>query len=184
MKNAQWALVALSVGLAMDAVAVSASAGLTLQRARLQQALRLALTFGLFQSGMAIVGWLGGAEAIRYIASWDHWIAFGLLAAIGGKMIHDGLAEQAEPAPAMLTTRALLILGVATSIDSLAAGLTLPMLGLPLMLSAAVIGMTTFVLSLAAALAAQRLGETIGGRLELLGGLVLIGIGLHILMSS
>lgn len=167
----------------MDAVAVSASAGLTVQRARLRQALRLAVTFGLFQSGMAILGWLAGAEAMRYIARWDHWIAFGLLALIGGKMIRDALSEQSERAPVLLTLRALLILGVATSIDSLAAGLTLPMLDLPLVLSAGAIGLTTFVLSLAAALGAQRLGETIGGKLELLGGIVLIAIGVHILVE-
>jgi putative Mn2+ efflux pump MntP len=179
-----WALLALSVGLAMDAVAVSASAGLSLHRDRWPQALRLAVTFGFFQCGMAVLGGVAGGEALRFISDWDHWIAFGLLAFIGGKMIREGFREDAEHrVRGSLTVRALLILGVATSIDSLAAGFTLPVLELPLAVSAGTIGLTTFVLSLVAALLAQRLGESVGGRLEVAGGLVLIAIGLKILLQ-
>src|SRR5882724_1669762 len=127
-----WSAIALAFGLAMDATAVSAARGLAGQRSR--ELVVLPLLFGGFQSGMAALGWLAGRWAGAYIAAWDHWVAFGLLTLIGGKMMIDGwrvgargAAAERGPAPAPATNALYLGLAIATSIDAAAAGLTLPL---------------------------------------------------------
>jgi hypothetical protein len=123
-----WAAIALAFGLAMDATAVSAARGLATQPREL---VLLPLLFGGFQSGMAALGWLAGRWAGPYIARWDHWVAFGLLVAIGGKMLFDGWRDRAKDAadgtPAPASIMLYLGLAIATSIDAAAAGLTLPL---------------------------------------------------------
>src|SRR5437899_3041769 len=136
-----WAAIALSLGLAMDATAVSAARGLAGHLRR--EIVILPLVFGGFQSGMAALGLLGGAWAGPYLARWEHWIAFALLVVIGGKMIVAALRhrDEAEHVPGTL----LLYLGlaIATSIDAAAAGLTLPLLPVAPWLSIALIGSIT-----------------------------------------
>lgn len=173
----------LAVALAMDATAVAAgraSAGL-----RRREALLLAGSFGLFQGGMAALGWGLGAGAAELVERWDHWLAFGLLALIGGKMLFEALrprdGDEAAPAPAALGLRTVLLLSVATSIDALAAGVTLPLLEAPIALSVAAIGLVTFALSLGGAFAGAALGARLGRPLEVVGGLLLIGIGIKTL---
>lgn len=177
----------LAVALAMDATAVAAgraSAGL-----RRREALLLAASFGLFQGGMAALGWGLGTGAAEIVERWDHWLAFGLLALIGGKMLFEALRpreaddDDAAPAPAALGLRTLLLLSVATSIDALAAGVTLPLSGAPVALSVAAIGLVTFALSLAGAFAGAALGARLGRPLEAVGGLLLIGIGIKTLVE-
>jgi manganese efflux pump family protein len=173
--------VALAIGLAMDATAVAATRGL---RPRRGEALLLAALFGGFQAGMAGLGWLLGDYGGRYVAAWDHWIAFGLLVAIGGKMLWEawrGGAVAGEPA----RTGALLYLGlaVATSIDAGAAGITLPLLAVAPWLALALIGGVTAVLTVAGYLAGNALGRRVGSRLEIVGGLVLIAIGVKVLVE-
>ena len=176
----------IAVGLAMDCVAVSAARGVAMKGVRMSDALKLGLTFGGMQAGMAALGWAGGVGLTSIIEAWDHWIAFGLLVLIGGKMIFEGLRdddEGAEEKKSRLTLGQLLLLGVATSIDAAAVGVTLPLLGTPLLVSLATIGLTSFALSIVAVYAADKLAGRFAERLEVLGGLVLIGIGVKILIE-
>jgi putative Mn2+ efflux pump MntP len=168
----------LSVGLAMDATAAAAARGAAATSLRWRAVLAVALLFGGFQALMPLIGWaIGGAIGPR-VEAWDHWIAFGLLAAIGLKMLWE--ARAAKPA-ADADGRVLVVLAVATSVDALAAGVTLPLVGAPLLPSIVTIGITTAVLSGVGYVAGRRLGAAIGGRLDAVGGLVLIGLGVKIL---
>ncbi|HEY0592977.1 MAG TPA: manganese efflux pump MntP family protein [Thermoanaerobaculia bacterium] len=181
-------LLLIAVGLAMDCVAVSAARGVAMRGVRLADALKLGITFGGMQAGMAALGWAGGVGLTRVIEAWDHWIAFGLLLLIGGKMVIEGLKddEQSEEGAAEksgLTIGQLLLLGIATSIDSAAVGVTLPLLGPPLIVSLLTIGFASFALSIVAAFAAEKLAGRFAEKLEVLGGIVLIGIGVKILVE-
>ncbi|MBI2214380.1 MAG: manganese efflux pump [Acidobacteria bacterium] len=169
-------IIALSV--AMDVTAVAAS--FALKRFSFRDIAKLALTFGSFQFAMALAGALGGNAANRYLEHWDHWIAFALLAWVGGKMIHEALedhCDEVEKVDPNLPLHTLFVLGVATSIDALAVGATLPTLELPLATSAAVIGVVSFGMSFVGAWAGRAIGEKFGSRVEILGGIVLIAIG-------
>jgi len=168
----------------MDAFAVSLGAG-TMGRANNPRSIfRLAFHFGIFQALMPILGWLVGTTIDSYIRNFDHWIAFILLSYVGGKMIYEGIKgghEEYGVDPSK--GRMLIILAVATSIDALAVGLSLAMLDVPVILPAIIIGLVTFSLSLAGLLLGGRLGARFGERVEILGGLLLIGIGLRILIA-
>ena len=184
-----WSAIALAFGLAMDATAVSAARGLAGQRPR--ELVMLPLLFGGFQSGMAALGWLAGRWAGEYIARWDHWVAFGLLTAIGGKMLvdawRDGRPERdgdAERAPLPATAAVYLGLALATSIDAAAAGLTLPLVPVAPWLALTLIGAITAACSAAGYLGGRLLGERLGARLAALGGVVLIAIGVKMLVQG
>jgi len=180
-------ILTLSVGLAMDATAVSAARGCAAASLRVRDVLRVALFFGGFQALMPGIGWLLGDSMGSAVGAWDHWIAFGLLGAIGGKMLWEarGAAEPAAPAQGsgvdLFATRGLLLLAVATSIDALAAGITLPLLDAPLLFSLASIGVITAVLSALGLLVGRRFGSLLGRRLDAFGGLVLVALGTKIL---
>ncbi|HUM13186.1 MAG TPA: manganese efflux pump MntP family protein [Myxococcaceae bacterium] len=181
------AILALSVGLAMDAAAVSAARGMAVPAVRLRHAVRVALFFGGFQALMPVVGWLVGARVGPLVEAWDHWIAFVLLGAIGAKMLWEarGSKEDARPRSEaeVFGFRVMLVLAVATSIDALAVGITLPMLDAPFALSVITIGVTTAVLCVAALVAGRRAGAMLGRRLDMLGGVILIGLGVKILVE-
>lgn len=180
-------LLLIAIGLAMDCVAVSAARGVAMKGVRVADALKLGITFGGMQAGMAALGWAGGVGLTRVIEAWDHWIAFGLLFLIGGKMILEGLKDEEEDdeggAKNRLTLGQLFLLGVATSIDSAAVGVTLPLLGTPLVVSLLTIGLVSLALSIVAVYAADRLAGRFAERLEIVGGLVLIAIGVKILIE-
>jgi len=176
----------LSFGLSMDAMAVSAARGLSVQRIRARHVALVAAFFGGFQAFMPLLGWLLGSSVGRYIAAWDHWVVFFVLAGIGGKMLwesrqppDDGRPDEAEA----FGLKVLLLLAIATSIDALAAGFTLPLLGAPLGASLATIGVTTACLSALGLFAGHRFGAALGRRLDAVGGLVLIGIGIKTLVD-
>ena len=173
----------LALGLSMDAVAVSISSGLGRSGVGFWRLLRMPLAFGFFQALMPFLGWLGGTALVAQVAAWDHWLAFALLAGIGGKMLWEAWqGDDAEAAPAdPFAWSRLTVLSVATSIDALAAGLTIAFIDLPVAFTLAIIGFTTAALCLPAVLWAGRLGERWAGRAEIVGGLVLIGIGVKIL---
>jgi manganese efflux pump family protein len=178
-----WELLVIAVGLSMDAVAVSLAASAT-NRARGRRAtFRLSFHFGLFQAIMPVIGWALGLSVAPYIESIDHWLAFGLLAFVGGRMINAAVAGGAEDElprdPSRGTT--LVMLSVATSIDALAIGLTLAMLGAGIWYAALVIGVVTGSLSFAAILVGRRVGAAVGARMEIVGGIALIAIGARIL---
>ncbi len=174
----------IAVGLAMDAFAVSIASGMTISRNRRRAALLTAGFFGGFQMLMPAIGWAVGLTFADFIAGFDHWIAFGLLAFIGAKMIYEGTKkEQNHNSPTDLRLHALLILAVATSIDALMVGLSFAFLQTSIVLPIAAIGVVTFSLSLVGFYFGCGLGKVFGHRIEIVGGVVLIAIGLRILLE-
>lgn len=165
----------------MDATAVAAARGYAAAAGlRFRDAAALAVSFGVFQTVMPLLGWLLGSRVSRfsYLEAIDHWIAFALLTFLGVKMIREARSRSTPAAvPSALALGTLLTLSIATSIDALVAGVTLPLLELPLWLSAATIGVVTMVLSLGGAYVGRGLGATVGSKLEWFGGLLLIAIG-------
>ena len=177
-------ILGIALALAMDAFAVSLGMSCGLRGLKRDQVLRLALAFGLFQFAMPVLGWLAGGTVIQAIRGFDHWIAFGLLAFIGGRMIFESFhlsEEEKAGRPDQTRGRPLLILALATSIDALAVGLSLGVVRVGIVYPAAVIGVTCFSMTVVGALVGPLVGRVVGKRAELLGGLVLIGIGIKIL---
>ena len=181
------AILALSVGLAMDAAAVSAARGMAVPRVRVRHAVLVAVFFGGFQALMPVVGWLVGTRIGPLVEAWDHWIAFVLLGAIGAKMLWESRGSKTDDPPRsedeLFGFRVMLLLAIATSIDALAVGITLPMLDAPFALSVITIGVTTAVLCVVGLLVGRRAGAMFGRRLDFLGGLILIGVGTMILIE-
>jgi len=180
--------VALAIALALDAFAVAVATSGTLGRVSGRQVFRLSFHFGLFQAFMPVVGWAAGLSVSRYVAAWDHWIAFGLLSLIGGRAIVAALRSHGAESSARTRgdpTRglSLVALSTATSIDALAVGVTFSALGVTLLVPVVVIGLTAAGLTLLGMLLGARLGHRLGARMELVGGLVLVGIGLKILLE-
>ncbi len=180
-------LFAVSVALAMDAFAVSIVTGLTLDSMTRRHVFRLAFHFGLFQALMPVLGWLAGTAVEPYIAAFDHWIAFALLAFVGGRMLWESFSHEEE-----LEDRAgrdptagwsLVMLSVATSIDALAVGLSLAIIRAPIVIPAMVIGLVAGAFTTAGMLLGRRIGTAWGKRVEVLGGLILVGIGAKILVE-
>lgn len=177
-----WTILLIAVGLAIDAFAVSVTSGFMIRPLNIRLALRIAAFFGLFQALMPLVGWLAGIGLSVLIARVDHWIAFGLLVFIGGKMIVESFRfRDTAAAKGSLGWLTLLLLSVATSIDALAVGLSLSLLQVFIVTPALVIGGVTFGLSLAGVWIGKRFGHCFEKKLEILGGLILIGIGVKIL---
>lgn len=170
----------LALAEATDAFAVSVAQGAT-ARHSWRDAARVAGAFGLAQGVMPVFGWATTLLLGAWFQAWDHWIAFTLLAILGAKMIKEGLERDAGTVPEPLSNRALFVAAIATSIDAAAAGIVLPTLGLPILFSCVVIGIVTFALCLIGVHFGGVLGSRVGKRAELLGGLVLIGIGTMIL---
>jgi len=181
-------LLLIGIGLSMDAFAVSLCKGLGMKRLDLRQAVIIGVFFGGFQALMPVVGWALGKQFESYITSIDHWIAFALLAFIGGKMIFDaargdGYDELAGKSMGKLDYKELFMLAVATSIDALAVGITCAFLQVSIVGAVSIIGIITFVLSVAGV----AIGNQFGARFEkpagIIGGIVLILIGVRILLE-
>ena len=179
------AIILLAVGLAMDCFAVALGLGTTEHIDRLRPALRLAWHFGLFQALMPVIGWLAGRSIEPLISEFDHWLAFGLLAFVGGRMIRSGLASGDEVVSTKDPSRGrtLVILSVATSIDALAVGFSLAAIGVDIALPTIIIGLTSLALTLVGLMLGRRLGQAFGKRMEMVGGIILILIGLRVLIS-
>jgi putative Mn2+ efflux pump MntP len=171
------AAVVLAFGLAMDATAVAAARGLVRRRGEL---VALPLLFGAFQAGMAALGWALGAWGGRYVEQWDHWIAFGLLLLVGGKMIVEAVRGGDDDDPRAAGIGLWLLLSLATSIDAAAAGITLPLLPVAPWISVVLIGAVTAACSLAGYVAGRAIGSK---KLEIVGGVILIGLGVRILVE-
>jgi len=168
----------LALALAMDAFAVALTQGARF-RPDVRGALGIALTFGVFQGVMPLIGWGIGTAALVYVEAIDHWIAFGLLTFLGVRMLGGHVGE--EEVARALTGRTLLVAGLATSIDALGAGLTLPTLGVALPPAVALIGIVTALMSGAGVLLGRIAGDRIGAWAERAGGFILIGLGIRIL---
>jgi len=175
-------LLLIALALAMDAFAVALAAGVVLHPVSKRQLFRLGFHFGLFQGLMPICGWLAGLSVQHMISAYDHWIAFGLLSFVGGKMIYEAFHDDEERQKTDPTRGATMVmLSVATSIDALAVGLSLALIGVDIWTPALVIGVTASTLTVAGMLLGGRIGMIWGKRVEVTGGLVLLAIGLKIL---
>lgn len=172
----------IGVSLSMDALAVSVSTGICVPDLTKKQAGKLACYFGGFQTLMPIAGWLLGSTVSAYISAFDHWIAFGLLVLIGGKMIWDALKkEETLCRTDMLSHKVLFTMAIATSIDALAVGISFAMIGASVWAGSAIIGITTFAICFAGAIFGKKLGSAFEKKAAVIGGLVLIAIGIKIL---
>lgn len=175
-------IIVIAIGLAMDAFVVSIVSGSAYKQLHVKHALRMALFFGAFQAFMPLIGSLAGLGLKDYIADYDHWVAFALLAAVGGKMIYESFKiKSIEDNPDPSNVFVLLVLSIATSIDALAIGITLSLIISSVTLAVIIIGLITFALSYAGVLIGKKFGHFFENRIEALGGLVLIGIGIKIL---
>jgi len=180
-------ILVIAVGLAMDAFAVSVACGVTIKHIGLRQTLTIAASFALFQALMPVVGWSAGLGFREAIAAYDHWLAFALLAGIGGKMIVEG--RQLEPGAersgidSAMTAGRLLLLSIATSIDALAVGLSFSILNITIITPALIIGIITGGMSHAGILLGRKVGHLLRGKVEIIGGVILILIGGKILFE-
>jgi manganese efflux pump family protein len=174
-------IVMIAVALAMDALAVAVVTGVSLAVTR-RRVFRLAFHFGLFQALMPTLGWFVGRPIQVHVSAFDHWVAFGLLAIVGGRMIIGALEEDRSRRAPVDTTRGwdLVLLSVATSIDALAVGLSFAMLGSSIVVPAVTIGVITAAITAAGMLVGRRVGSDWGPRIEAVGGVGLIVIGLKI----
>ena len=175
-------VIGIAFGLAMDAFAVSIAVGSRLDRLSLRPLFRLSFHFGLFQFLMPIIGWFVGSQIARFIHHYDHWIAFALLAYIGAKMIHESFTQTHERKSLSDPTRkwSLIFLSIATSIDALAVGLSIALLDINILFPSVIIGIIAASMTAIGMIFGKTLGARFGKRMELLGGLILILIGIRI----
>jgi len=173
----------LAVALAMDAFAVSVGAALSLGTVTRRQAFRLSFHFGLFQFLMPLVGFWAGSTIVQWIREVDHWVAFGLLAVVGSRMLQEGWRGPEPGGTPQDPTRgrSLMVLSVATSIDALAVGLSLALIGVSIWYPAAVIGLVAAGFTLLGLRLGTFLGSAFGHRMAIFGGLILWAIGIRIL---
>jgi len=177
-------IILIAFGLAMDAFAVSVAQGIAMDRFRTLQAIKIAFFFGLFQAIMPIGGWFSGIHLRYVISGIDHWVAFSLLCIVGLKMIYDALRhERHANTRAPLTFLILLGLSIATSIDAFAVGMSLSFLDVAIIVPALIIGIITFGLSFLGVVMGNRLGHFFERKIELLGGILLILIGIKIVFE-
>ena len=176
-------MLVLAVGLSMDAFAVSVCKGLSIQRLKLRHALIVGAWFGAFQALMPAIGWLLGSSFAELIESVDHWIAFVLLALIGGNMIREAVGKDEEECDPSLAPLTMLLLAVATSIDALAVGVTFAFLRVDILPAVTLIGVCTFLISAAGVKVGNVFGVRYKSKAELAGGVVLVLIGLKILLE-
>ena len=173
----------LAVGLSMDAFAVSICKGLSIQKLKLRHALIVGAWFGAFQALMPVIGYLLGSAFADMIEAVDHWIAFALLALIGGNMIREALSKEEEDCDPSLAPVTMLLLAVATSIDALAVGVTFAFLRVDVVPAVTLIGMCTFAISAVGVKIGNVFGVRYKSKAELAGGVVLVVIGLKILLE-
>jgi manganese efflux pump family protein len=176
----------IALGLSMDCFAVALSGSIGLKSFKPVQVTRVALSFGLFQTVMPLLGWLAGQTVVGIIGAYDHWVAFILLAIIGGRMVWESFQKKEEETRAGTDfTRGLLLftLSLATSIDALAAGLTFAFIKINIAAASGVIGIVAFLATVAGFLLGRRAGRLVGKRAETIGGIILFGIGLRILLT-
>lgn len=176
-------LLAIALGLSFDTFAVSLSYGVVRNGIIFRQATRVAIVFALFQGGFTVTGYFLGSFLSGAMKEADHWIAFGLLLFLGGKMIYEGMKQEKEELqdysnPVMLCTAA-----IATSVDAFAVGVSLALLSVKIWGAGFLIGAVTFIASMMAIRIGKSAGEKLGSKVEILGGLILIAIGFKILLE-
>ncbi len=174
----------LAIGLGIDAFSVAIGIGAANQKKSWTPVLRLSLAFGAFQFVMPLIGWLAGSTVVSLIGNFDHWIAFALLAVVGGKMIWEGFEKESGEERADQTRGwPLLLLSIATSIDALAVGFSFSLLKTPILFPAVIIGIVCFAMTAVGMIFGKGLARIFGKKVEIVGGLVLIAIGVKILIE-
>ena len=174
-------LLILAIALAMDSVAVSIAIGSKYRDFLLQRTLFVAAVFGFFQGAMPVAGYFIGIAFAEYVQTYDHWIAFVLLVGLGGKMLYEAYKNEFDEEVTDLSNKALITLGIATSIDAMAIGVTFAFLQTDIYTAAGVIGLVTFILCVVAVYVGKKLGSLLESKAEMLGGVILIGLGCKIL---
>lgn len=175
-------IILIAVGLSMDAFAVSISNGIILKKVKIKDAFKIGIFFGVFQAVMPIIGWFAGIMFSDYIKNIDHWLAFVLLAFIGGNMIYESKTEKDEEQIKNPTdNKVIFLMAIATSIDALAVGVSFAMLDTYILLPAIIIGFITFFISFVGVFIGKKVGKIFKSNAEVVGGVILILIGFHIL---
>ena len=173
----------VACSLAMDSFSVAITHGLSNEQADITTALKVGGFFGFFQAIMPVFGWFAGVNIIEFIAEFDHWVAFGLLCVIGCRMIYESLRTESRKLITSLSFGALLMLSVATSIDALAVGLSWSFLQIPILIPVLMTGGITFSLSFVGVYIGKKFGQYIHNKMEAMGGLLLLAIGVKILLE-
>lgn len=185
-------IILVAFGLSMDAFAVSITQGISLEETRVKSALKIGAFFSVFQALMPMIGWLLGSKLSNYITKIDHWIAFLLLSIIGGKMIYetiktqvieDGSEENGSEEKKPINNKTLCLLGIATSIDALAVGVSFAFLNVSILRTTFIIGIITFGLCFSGVLIGKKCGEILRSHAGLFGGIILIAIGAKIFIE-
>lgn len=173
----------ISVGLAMDAFAVSVCKGLSMKKMNWKKAIIIGLYFGIFQASMPVLGYFLGTTFEQFITNIDHWIDFVLLSAIGGNMIKESFDQESENCNDNVDVKTMVILAIATSIDALAVGITFACLRINIVLPVISIGIITFILSVIGVKIGNKFGDKYENKAEFIGGLILILLGIKILLE-
>ena len=175
----------IAIGLSGDCFAVALSGSISRKSLSFLQIFRVAFSFGAFQSFMPVIGWLAGRSFVNLISGYDHWIAFALLAFIGGRMVWGSFNSKNGHSNVADVTKglSLLILSVATSIDALAVGLTFAFLNTSIVFGSVTIGIVAFVVTTIGFIIGKKAGGLMGKRAEMVGGTILIGIGIKIVLE-
>jgi putative Mn2+ efflux pump MntP len=173
----------IAVALAMDSFSVAIANGLATKTFKTTKALKISVFFGFFQAIMPIIGWYAGVHILDLISDFDHWVAFLLLTFIGSRMIYESIRKESNSIISSLSIKVLLILSIATSIDALAVGLSLSILNVSIITLATFTGIITFSLSFFGVYLGGRFGCVLKNRVESLGGIILVVIGLKILLE-
>ena len=175
----------IAIGLSADCFAVALSGGIANRNYKVRQMLRLSASFGLFQAIMLVLGWLAGQTIVEYIEGYDHWVAFGLLAIVSGRMLWESFRPEHSPEKEIDITRgiSLLVLSVATSIDSLAVGLSFAFTEVNIAMASPTIGIVAFLITALGFVVGRKVGELVGRWAEVIGAVILLAIALRILLS-
>ena len=175
----------IGIGLSVDSFVVSITAGVCMDKVKIRNALKVAFFMAFFQALMPLIGWLAGSSFQRYIESVDHWVAFILLLAIGGKMIYEGVKHNDKTEKSFSLTSNLMLTGmaIAISIDALIVGIGFGLLEVPIIIPVIIIGGLTFLFSVTGVLLGNKIGIRYNSGLEIFGGILLAGLGIKILVD-
>ena len=177
-------IILIAIGLSFDTFAVSVSSGLILRKIDFFNATKIAITLAVFQAAMPVIGWLAGSGIKVYAEDFDHWIAFGILALLGGKMIYESFKTDPENRSFNpLDFKVMIGMAIATSIDALIVGFSFALLNFKILLSVGIIGAVTYIVAMLGMLFGKKIGARMGRRMEMLGGVMLILIGVKILFE-
>jgi manganese efflux pump family protein len=176
-------IILIAIGLSFDTFAVSISSGVILPRITFREGIRIAVVLALFQALMPLIGWSAGKGIVSYAKDFDHWIAFILLTGLGAKMIYESFGKDEEKRVNPLDLKVRISMAIATSIDALIVGFSFAFLEYRILLSTFVIGSVTFIVSMLGLLFGKKVGARLGKQMEIIGGIILIGIGIKILIE-